>query len=136
MMVSKEEAKLCKEIAKYYEKPITEYEQVIASWPDDCMGDIVGVLHSIKEGIVLAKNMYLYPEEIIPLWTFEDAIEWLEEKGFIYITLSMQTRSSFISASTKLELGKRDVKTAFGTTPLEAILKVVLAVVKEENGKN
>jgi len=134
MKFTDEEIRLSEEIARYYRKPINKYEPVIASWPG--MGDLIGMLQSEKEGIVIAENSHLYPTEIIPLWTWEDAREWLGEKGFIYVTLSIQPGRVFISASTKLVVGKRKVKTAFGVTSLEAILKVVLAVVKEENGKN
>lgn len=118
MNFTKTEIALCREIARYYRKPIGYGDWYYYKPNQECIPNIV------RNGIFDEKLDF-------PLWTFEDAREWLKGKGFVYIDLSIQTRSSFISASTKLVTGKRKVKTAFGVTSLEAILKVVLAVSKE-----
>ncbi|MHA1225209.1 MAG: hypothetical protein ACTSPV_00535 [Candidatus Hodarchaeales archaeon] len=137
MKPSKEEIRLCKEIARRYRKPPRQGDWVFVEKYKNYFL-VVGVIRTkagnqfeITNEEKFWDSDYDDKQKYFPLWTWEDAREWLRKKGFVYITLSIQTRSSFISASTKLVVGKRKVKTAFGATSLEAILKVVLAVLKE-----
>jgi len=84
MKFTDEAIALCKEIANYYQKPIDKYDPVIANWSNV---DIIGLLYSKEDGRIMARNQYFYPDKIIPLWTFEDAREWLGEKGEIGILI-------------------------------------------------
>lgn len=73
MKFTKEEIDLCKEIVKYYRKPID-----FADWFFDSELGRTGIhFHTM----ILNEDI----SNKIPLWTWQDAREWLKEKGKILI---------------------------------------------------
>ena len=145
MKYTEKEINLCKEIARYYRKPINEYEPVIASWPN--VRDVTGLLLSKKDGSVLCKNKRLlypypfYPKKIIPLWTWEEAREWLRKRGGVLIDLTEWSDGRIVCEiafnpekhkDSGWSCPAENLITKEGKTDLEAILKVVLAVLKKE----
>jgi len=100
MNFNKEEITLCKEITKYYRKPIkkgdhiarevgelqipyTEYVEIVNRDGDSLVIDVtenkVYRIYSHSEGFVINVD-YQIEHELIPLWTWQDARDWLREK--------------------------------------------------------
>jgi len=130
MRFTKKEIALCKEIAHYYRKPIGFGDFFLDTdlrKPEvECCVD-----PSISDRY----SKYL---PFIPLWTFEDARKWLGERdkfGILILRYQVILRKKHKEClATVYEKDK--YYEAEGQTPLEAMLKVVLAVLEEENGKN
>jgi len=128
MRYTKEEIEICREIAEHYRKPIKQGDYYYYKPNKEC------VLNLISGGIFNEKLDF-------PLWTFEDARKWLGEKGEIGILILRYQQILGIShkgylTTILVQYVGGNYYEAEGQTPLEAILKVVLAVMKEENGKN
>jgi hypothetical protein len=120
MSFTKEQIDLCKEIVKYYRKPIYRGGSYIYSiWKNPELFVSVGDL----------PNEYQIAEAIIPLWTWKDAREWLKEKRQFLIG-----HHDTASGEIEIHFGKSWVSeyAGIGKTDLEAILKVVLEILKEE----
>ena len=117
MKFSTEEITLCKEIAKYYRKPIG-----FGDWFYDEEIEHIGihVYTMILEEDVSGK---------IPLWTWQDARDWLRKEGY--------ELTRFFSYVNKVGISfyKKGVQLSSlcgeGKTDLEAILKVILEILKE-----
>lgn len=117
MRYSKEEIRLCKEIYRYYKRP-SEYRNPFYLSEDD--------------------------EQIIPLWTWRGARSWLKERGYAVYVLAEHPDFMYLSVKKTrciekdgdgVKHYKFDSATEIvrrGKTDLEAILKVVLAVLREE----
>jgi len=150
MKFTKEEIRLCKEIARYYRKPIkygdwyliktTEYEDIDVNRSFDKNGKRRRI--SIKKTFQVCAHCSPKLLDIISLWTWEGAREWLRERNwylFEHGDWYLNKNEVLVRANPLLDNGEFNYDVAikrFGKTDLEAILKVVLAVLKEENGKN
>jgi hypothetical protein len=116
MNFTKEEIDLCKEIVKYYQLPSSLWlckeneENVIFDYAGD----------------------FQYFPPYIPLWTWKDAREWLRGKGWISITLTTFNDDS----GSMVKFWDKKAENVFlkeeGNTDLEAILKAILEILKEE----
>jgi len=118
MNFTTEEIDLCKEIAKYYWKPI-----YFGDWFYD---------EELNRPAIHVYTMILneYMSDRFPLWTWQDARDWMREKGYTLETFSgdMHIEIAFHKRGTHyLSSLNQD-----GNTDLEAILKVVLKILKEE----
>ena len=119
MKFTKEEISLCKQVAKKYKKEI-EY------------GDWYLNQHDKKVFPHLYRlNLLTFVKEvgnkhIIPLWTISDCLEFLREKKKV-IELWIAGRGSNWICRIK---GQKWWK---GKTPLEALLKAILAVLGDED---
>jgi len=130
MRFTKKEIALCKEIAQYYQKPIG-------------FGDFFLDTDLKKPEIECCvdpsiSDRYSKHRSFIPLWTFEDARKWLGERdkfGILVLSYQVILRKKHKQCLVIVyEKGK--YYEAESQMPLEAILKVVLILLKEENGKN
>jgi len=63
----------------------------------------------------------------IPLWQEHDCLEWLREKGFIHLLIHQDRNQCLIRDG---RFGKY-ITDKSGKTPLEALLRAVLAVMEE-----
>jgi len=149
MNFSKEEIALCKEIAKYYRKPIKkgdyiarevgelqipyiEYVDIVNRDGDSLVVNAIENkiyrIYSHSEGFVINGD-YQVEHELIPIFTWQDAREWLKEKEYELVTLSgdEEIQIMFHKKATHylLTLCKQS------KTDLEAILKVILEILKE-----
>ena len=122
MNFNTEEISLCKEIAKYFRKPIG-----FGDWFYDEEIEHIGI-H--------VYTMFL-EEDVsgkIPLWTWQDARDWLREKGYVLDSLQTGRKAESVFVRfyiLKLFKGKEIVIDGIGKTDLEAILKIVLNVLEE-----
>jgi len=145
MRYNKKEIELCNEIAKYYRKPVKYGDWIYLNQEKRLVDDVWLKVDSERLSM---PNQYSYEPIIIenyfPLWTWEGAREWLREKG--YLIYVMAEHPDFIYLSFKIPHhiekdyeGKKHYRfkrsseiVTKGKTDLEAILKIVLAVLKEE----
>ncbi len=72
-------------------------------------------------------------KEVVPLWQEHDCLEWLREKGYRVMTDEDLTESDPFKAKCYGHGGKRAYY-RYGKTPLEALLRAVLAVMEEATG--
>jgi len=139
MRYTKKEIEICREIARYYQKPVRFGDWFI--WSD--IPPINTNSPNLIDSYQLADDLNERKEkDWFPLWTFEDAREWLFERGWRlnqhYDGWSCRGgRVPQKPDMVGLEFWSYEnvLLPAFngrGKTDLEAILKVVLAVLKEE----
>ena len=134
MKFSTTEIKLCQDIAKKYRKEIKHYDEVIAKWKDGTIK--IGRLFNKSVGIVdVGGNKklydYLYPDEIIPLWTLEDCLEFLRKKKWLFESLTQD--DDYIWELKLLSPDRTEIISTKGKTEKEPYLKAILAVL--EKGK-
>lgn len=126
MKFTKEEIELCRKIAERYRKERLE------------KGDwyILKLIHG-KEQIRLHSNenpWIINTKDYIPLWTLSDCLEWLRGKGCRlsgHYDIADEIMISF-SAATDSAMEKLPEVFDKGRTDLEVCLKIVLAVLEEE----
>lgn len=137
MKFTSEEIALCREIGKYYRKPMNpgdwfyfeKYNRI------EFVDDIFFKNREIPlKGIQLSTPTQYpsYPEPIdyFPIWTWQDAREWLTRKRY-WFRLDYHPDCN---PKYKLQLFKNTLNSIYeegGKTDLEAILKVILAILKE-----
>jgi hypothetical protein len=118
MNFSTEEITLCKEIAKYYRKPIKKGDRYLIP--------------------ALGQDIYLWTfptpntrKETIPLFTWQDARNWLRENNFILRNLSETVDGISIFSGI---LNRKPIRAfqEMGKTDTEAILKVMVQILKED----
>ena len=122
MKFTDKEIELCKEIAKYYIKPIK-------------YGDWFCYVNYENENYIriYQKEPYAMPEydRTFPLWSLEDCLGWLKEKEFIISIMGQYPDDE----SWLLNCGRKhsdDDLHHEGKTPLEACLKTILEILKKE----
>ena len=133
MNFTTEEIALCKEIAEYFRKPIQKGE-----WFSLLCDNSPFLLDNYSfwvEGFDLyereyeRKNRIYNKDDWWPLWTWQDAREWLREKGWEineHLDSLDIVKVEFARISDRIKLQNK------GKSDLEAILKVVLEILKEE----
>ena len=123
MKFTKEEISLCKQVAQMWRKPIK-----YGDW-------------FLNKGGVYAK-IWPYGHnckriDVIPLWTISDCLEFLRDRALYLLGLNQSDECEFVCGFCEVDdMGMRIIdetaKWVEGTTPLEACLKAVLAVLEEE----
>ena len=144
---TKKEKNLCEQIAKKYRKKID-----IGDWllRDKELGLVQDrkidsvfnewlIIHLIASEEVLESGCVRQDDsDIIPLWTIFDCLEFLRKKGYRCAGGSENKDGTwwFSFTNTDKSIAGGFYYQGVGKTPLEACLKPVLAVVKEnKNGK-
>jgi len=147
MRYTKKEIELSKEIAKYYNKKIQPGDWIY--WKDNKHMEVTlvdDIWLKMRDGKLSVPSHSLDEPHIIenyfPLWTFKDAREWLRKRGWRlnrhYDGWSCEKRlipKQPDIVALKFWSYKNDLLPEIkgqGKTDLEAILKVVLAVLKRE----
>ena len=115
MNFSKEEIALCKEIAKYYRLPNSLW--VCKESEDNVIFDYAGD--------------FQYFPPYIPLWTWQDARDWLRERNWFLVLRNFGNVSHFGIWKEEQREPKSYKYAQAGKTDLEAILKVVLEILRE-----
>jgi len=150
MKFTREEIRLCEEITRHYRKQIKygDWYLMKTSKPED----ITDVNYSYdKDGkrsrLNVRRQLRLLsicsPKalDIIPLWTWKDAREWLFSRSEVevltlrYYQILGISHKGYIAKVVILYANGRFYE-AEGKTDTEAILKIVLAVLKEEAKKS
>jgi len=133
MKYTKTEIDLCEQVAEKYRKPINA---------GDC------VYHKLYKNffLVIQSTNFRYQlqterwfneqavedrKENIPLWTIEDCLEFLEEKYPESILIQYIWQIWSVTVSKTPDYRNPSFKYD-GKTPLEALLKVILEVLKED----
>ena len=120
MKFTKKEISLCKQVAEKHRREIK-----------------YGDWFYLNE----AENYYLWmhgfaridiPKEWFPLWTISDCLEFLEKKCSHYVRLRHDEHDEQDGWFLWFDEYHETEKEGYGKTPLEACLKIVLAVLKEE----
>ncbi len=134
MKFTKEEISLCKQVAEKHRKSIIKGDWLL--WDRIIPKEIVLVHDTFytEEGNektigILTEQELLGGGEVIPLWTISDCLEFLREKRYKAIRFNEHEGGVGVSVfpENEFELGEGE----YGKTPLEACLKVVLAVLEE-----
>ena len=129
---SKEEIELCKEISSFFRKPIgfadwfllDDYSTIPKVWIEEFQAPLI------------------HPplgERYVPLWTWQNARDWLREKGWEFKDLIVKNKMtpntaykmSYISCENFRKTHGFEIN-KFGNTDPEAILKVIVQILKEE----
>jgi hypothetical protein len=157
MNFTTEEITLCKEIAKYYRKPIKkgdyiarevgelqipyiEYVDIVNRDGDSLVVNAIENkiyrIYSHSEGFVINGD-YQVEHELIPIFTWQDARGWLKEKGFYGSLNDLGKFKVYLAYKNFLdEEGAERMKQIRimnqGNTDTEAVLKVILEILKEE----
>lgn len=130
MKFTKEEIRLCKQVAGRHRKPL-EYGDRYLAIPKNKKAVEEICLYDAK----IDENSLVFSSDIITtvlLWTISDCLEflrknigvWYELKGITHGPPYNEPMKDFIFRAYKIE--------TFAKTPLEACLKAVLAVVGEK----
>lgn len=142
---TKEEISLCKQVAERYRRPLENFGLVIGTHLSG--EEFIGYFHKelTKERLMKARldevmvgfcETAKSTKELIPLWTISECLEFLGERGLYLLGLDQTDDYEFSCGFCETDdLGMRpSVENATwvdGETPLEACLKVVLAVLEE-----
>lgn len=139
MKFSKEEIRLCKEIAKYYRKPINlSYVAIDGKFYLSTLDRLISEEHEyynpkVKDDALEDINRFW------PLWTLQDCLDWLKSQEYNYYEWGSQTKKN-VAVFTAIHDNWHELKGAEvfkaiveeeADTILEAALKAVLAVLKE-----
>ena len=139
MKFTKEEISLCKQIAKRYRKEIefgsSVYQKdkiyivnrirIRKTWTSYYLiSKDVDEIAMVDNEKYRAKWEFLI-EKFTPLWTISDCLSWLDK--IKDITLRICSHPDFNQTTVEY-----DDSEYYGTTPLEACLKAVLAVLEEK----
>lgn len=121
MKYTKEEISLCKQVAEKHRKEVEHGDWFI--WGDDYPMLASGGM-SLRKGI-------------IPLWTISDYLEFLREKEWHICYCSENMNKKYRNFMVKISeshvpFDNEKYRDGVGKTFLEACLKTVLAVLKEE----
>ena len=131
MEFNKEEIRLCEQIAEKHRKEIEPFDWVIGGWKNGT--EVIGRIVDRGQGIIkLPEKSPLYPDEIIPLWTISDCLEFLSEKCQDHILLS-HDEGDEIEWWLWMDEYKETQQVGSGKSPLEACLKAVIEVLKKEH---
>ncbi len=149
MKFTKEEIALCKKIAEKHRKEIDEGDWVVLYW-ESKIGEswVFSVDHierddktdkpiCIKKWDGDHKMMSIGFDEVLLLWQISDCLEFFQERALYLDGLSQIDEEEYMCIICETdELGvvknQASVKTLEGKTPLEALLKAVLAVLEEK----
>lgn len=137
MKFTKEEKALAKQLKefgvrrkiKYGDWYIIKRKSILCAYSNDCFRRIMG-------------------DKIIPLWQIHDCLEWLREKSWFVWGFgehesgrdNIDTRYWVVNITEAIENGvyiyspevTKHCKETFGKTPLEALLKAIIEVKKEQ----
>jgi len=125
------EIDLCKKIVEKERKEIQRGDWVADELENICLVEKrFKTLLTINEDGDCAQYGYLDDLNVVPLWQEHDCLEWLREKGFeeFYVDRFCDGKVEAYGWH-KDTFGKIDKQK--GKAPLEALLRAVLAVMKE-----
>lgn len=132
MKFTQEEINLCKEIAKYHRREIKDGEWVVVTIGRLEVVELVIMrgsdgLYRIRTSTEL--NAIKDENELIPLWTLEDCLEFLEKKEY-QVDINRVLNSWFVEIY-KIGHKAKSIKT-WKARLLESCQKAVLAVLREK----
>lgn len=134
MNFTKEEIKLCKKIANKHRKEI-----VVGNWIhfEDGFYLVIEVVKTPEKVDIYATDFGVAisaDDDFTPLWQISDCSEFLRERA-VYLEGLNQAEEEYICyVGNRDDLGmvKGTIISFDGKTPLEALLKAVLAIVEEK----
>ncbi len=131
MKFTEEEISLCKQVAEKYRKKIKYGDWFLSNKVVILKNNFIrGTIHIGRQAI----------EKFIPLWTISDCLEFLSEKGFAVENLrqpgwknwSISIKHESVLHILNAKWTGKELEIRSNKTPLEACLKVVLAVLEED----
>jgi len=129
MKFTKEEISLCKQVAEKERKPL-EYGSWYLIIPKDKKAVEEICLYDSK----IDESFLVFSRDTtttVPLWSISDCLEFLRERGY-RVRIDEEITPLSLSSNVKCYGHKSNIAVCkFGTTPLEACLKAVLAVLEE-----
>jgi len=153
---TKEEISLCKQIAEKHRKEIRQGDWILDSDNKPWLISGVELWKSCRPGLENTITYDLEPidrtqepivvlekeeiEKYPALWTISDCLEFLREKGFLYIEISSPEVDELFGENWQVVIKHKDgfpecsisYVIQYAKTPLEALLKAVLAVLEEK----
>ena len=135
---TKEEISLCKQVAERWRKPLKIFDPVIGTYLSG--EEFIGYFHEeltkeksrcrLDEVMVGLCETAKSTNELIPLWTISDCLEFLREKGWLVRDL-IEYEGEFGTTFLYQTTSEDKFINGDGKTALEAFLKAVLAVLEE-----
>jgi len=136
---TKEEISLCRQVAEREKKEINGGDWVITTIGRKEVIELV--ISQRKDSLYTIRTETIYGavknrEELIPLWTISDCLEFLRDRALYLLGLNQSDECEFVCGFCEVDdMGMRTIdetaKWVEGTTPLEACLKAILAVLEE-----
>jgi len=129
MKFTKEEISLCRQVAEKHRKEIKEGNWISTDEGIELIGSPYFYLEGEKKELHKSVSGFLrgkYLGKWFPLWVISDCLEWLNQANS-FKTQLYNTKWNWYCKTRRYEIGAKEYF-AKGKTPLEACLKVILAV--------